>query len=138
MQLRDIMTDDVQLADPAMTLRDAAILMRDGDFGVLPVGENDRLVGTITDRDITVRGVAQGMNPNEATVRDAMSAGIRYCFEDQTADEAAEVMSNLQVRRLAVLDRDKRLVGIVAIGDLAIKDGDEYTLTEAVSGVSAH
>lgn len=138
MQLREVMTYDVQLADPAMALRDAAILMRDGDFGILPVGENDRLVGTITDRDITVRAVAQGMNPNEATVRDAMSDGVRYCFEDQTTEEAAEVMSSVQIRRLPVLDRDKRLVGIVAIGDLATRASDEETVAEAVGGISEH
>jgi len=138
MQVREIMTDEVQLAEPTMTLRDAAVLMRDGDFGILPVGENDRLIGTITDRDITVRAVAEGRDPTRTTVRDAMSDGVRYCFDDQTTEEAVEVMSSAQIRRLPVLDREKRLVGIVAIGDLATKGSDEYTLTEALSGVSEH
>jgi len=119
MQLHDIMTTDVQLTDPGMTIRDAASLMRDGDFGLLPVGENDRLVGTVTDRDITVRAVADGKNPETTTVRDVMSEGIHYCFEDQDVDAAADTMSEAQIRRLPILDRDKRLVGIVALADLA-------------------
>jgi CBS domain-containing protein len=138
MQLREIMTHDVQLADPAMTLRDAATLMRDGDFGILPVGENDRLVGTITDRDITVRAVALGKDPNQTAVRDAMSSGVRYCFDDQTVDDAAQVMADSQIRRLPVLNREKRLVGIVAIGDLATKSDYDGAISEAVSGVSEH
>lgn len=138
MDLREIMTHDVQLADPSMKLRDAAVLMRDGDLGILPVGENDRLVGTITDRDITVRAVALGKDPTATMVRDAMSNGVRYCFEDQTVDEAAQIMSDSQIRRLPVLDRDKRLVGIVAIGDLATRSGDDATVSEAVIGVSDH
>ena len=79
MQLRDIMTTDVQLTDPGMNLRAAAGLMRDGDFGLLPVGENDRLIGTISDRDITIRAVAEGKDPSTTAVREAMSDGIYYC-----------------------------------------------------------
>ena len=136
MQLREIMTTGVQLTDPAMTLKDAAVLMRDGDFGLLPVGENDRLVGTITDRDITVRAVAEGKDPGTTTVRDTMSEGIRYCFEDQTVDEAAEMMSQAQIRRLPVLNRDKRLVGIVALGDLATDADAAEPAGKVLSGVS--
>jgi CBS domain-containing protein len=136
MQLRDIMTTAVQLTDPAMMLKDAAALMRDGDFGLLPVGENDRLVGTITDRDITVRAVAEGKDPGTTPVRDAMSKGIRYCFEDQTAEEAAELMSEAQIRRLPVLNRDKRLVGIVALADLATEAPTGEPSGTAIRGVS--
>jgi CBS domain-containing protein len=136
MQLREIMTTSVQLTDPAMKLKDAAVLMRDGDFGLLPVGENDRLVGTITDRDITVRAVAEGKDPGTTTVREAMSEGIRYCFEDQTIHEAAEMMSQAQIRRLPVLNRDKRLVGIVALGDLATEADAAAPAGKALSGVS--
>ena len=136
MQLREIMTTGVQLADPAMKLKDAAALMREGDFGLLPVGENDRLVGTITDRDITVRAVAEGKDPNATTVREAMSEGIRYCFEDQEVSEAAELMSEEQIRRLPILNRDKRLVGIVALADLASKIGAAEPAGKALSGVS--
>jgi CBS domain-containing protein len=136
MQLRDVMTKDVKLTDPGMTLKGAATLMRDGDFGLLPVGENDRLVGTITDRDIVVSAVAEGKDPNTATVRDAMSEGVLYCFEDQPADEAADVMRERQVRRLPVLNRDKRLVGIVALADLAVESGSIKPAAQALSGVS--
>jgi CBS domain-containing protein len=136
MQLREIMTSDVQLTNPAMKLKDAAALMRDGDFGLLPVGEDDRLVGTITDRDITVRAVAEGKDPNTATVREAMSEGIRYCFEDQEVDEAAELMSEEQIRRLPVLNRDKRLVGIVALADLATTMEAAEPAGQALEGVS--
>lgn len=136
MQLRDIMTTDVQLTDPGMNLRAAAALMRDGDFGLLPVGENDRLIGTISDRDIAVRAVAEGKDPSTTAVREAMSDGIYYCFEDQTVDEAAAVMSRAQIRRLPVLNRDKRLVGIVALGDLATATGASESAVEALSAVS--
>jgi len=138
MRLNQIMTTDVQLTDPATTLKDAAALMRDGDFGLLPVGENDRLIGTITDRDIAVRAVADGRDPNTTTVRDAMSKGVRYCFDDQTLEDAANVMSQAQIRRLPVLNRDKRLVGIVALGDLALGTRTGGPAGEALSGISQH
>lgn len=136
MQLREVMTPDVQLTDPNTTLKDAAIAMREGDFGLLPVGENDRLVGTITDRDITVRAVAAGRDPATTTVRDTMSEGIAYCFEDQSAEEAADVMRHHQIRRLPVLNRDKRLVGIVALSDLAVESSAVKPAAKALSGIS--
>ena len=138
MQLKDVMTTKVQLTDPTAKLKEAAISMRDGDFGLLPVGANDRLVGTITDRDITVRAVAEGKDPNTTAVGDVMSEGIHYCFEDQEVEEAAELMSQAQVRRLPVLNRDKRLVGIVALGDLAIETRAGGPAGEALTGVSKH
>jgi CBS domain-containing protein len=136
MQLRDVMTTGVQLTDPTTMLKDAAALMRQGDFGLLPVGENDRLVGTITDRDITIRAVAEGKDPGTTTVREAMSQGIRYCFEDQTIEEAADLMSQAQIRRLPILDRNKRLVGIVALADLATETRAGGSAGEALSGIS--
>jgi CBS domain-containing protein len=136
MQLRDVMTRGVQLTDPTTMLKDAAALMREGDFGLLPVGENDRLVGTITDRDITIRAVADGKDPSTTTVREAMSQGVRYCFEDQTLEEAADLMSQAQIRRLPILDRDRRLVGIVALADLASEARARGSAGEALSGIS--
>ncbi len=136
MQVKQIMTRSVELADPNMNLRDAAGAMRDGDFGILPVGENDRLVGTVTDRDITVRAVAAGLDPNTTKVREVMSEGIQYCFEDQSAEEAAQVMQKHQIRRLPVLNRDKRLVGIVALGDFAVESSAIRPAAQALSGVS--
>jgi CBS domain-containing protein len=138
MQIREVMTSDVRLVDPTTTLKDAAQMMREGDFGLLPIGENDRLVGTITDRDITIRAVASGKDPNSTTVRDAMSQGIFYCFEDQSVDEVADMMGEKQVRRMPVLNRDKRLVGIVALGDLATERGADDDAGEALTEISKH
>jgi CBS domain-containing protein len=100
-------------------------MMADLDVGALPVGENDRLVGMISDRDITVRAVAKGLDPDKTTVRNAMSEHIRYCFEDEDTHQIAHQMGQWQVRRLPVLNRDKRLVGIVSLGDLAIGGAGE-------------
>jgi CBS domain-containing protein len=118
MKISECMTRDVEIASPDMSLRDAARLMARCDAGVLPVGENDRLVGMLTDRDIAIRGVADGKGP-DARVRDAMSMDVRWCFEDDDADEALQMMGDEQIRRLPVLSHDKRLVGIVSIGDLS-------------------
>jgi len=120
MKVRDIMTKNVELVSPDTPLRDAARKMRDADTGFLPVGENDRLVGTVTDRDITVRCVAEGVDIANAKVRDAMSQDLVYVFEDADTQEAAQKMSDATIRRLPVLNQDKRLVGVVSIGDLAI------------------
>jgi CBS domain-containing protein len=129
MQIREIMTPDVEVIRPDDTLRTAAKMMADYDVGALPIGENDRLVGMITDRDITVRGVAQGRDPEKTTVREAMSGRVLYCFEDDDIAEVARKVGDWQVRRLPVLNREKRLVGIVSLGDLAIggakREGEE-------------
>jgi len=122
MEIRDIMTPNVDLVDPATTIRDAAVRMRDANIGALPVGENDRLVGMVTDRDIAVRGVANDKAPSDCTVGDVMSEGIYYCFENDDVQLAAEVMAERKVRRLPILNRDKRLVGIVALADMARAD----------------
>ena len=118
MQVQEIMHKDVQLADPNMTIRDVARRMRAENVGALPVGENDRLIGMVTDRDIVVRAVADERVPGNTTVRDVMSEGVCYCFEDDDVGRAAEVMADHQVRRLPVLNRQKRLVGVVALADL--------------------
>jgi len=114
------MTRDVKIASPEDTLQHAAEMMVDIDAGVLPVGENDRLVGILTDRDIAVRAVAKGKAPS-VKVREVMSAELKYSYEDETVEDAARNMGELQVRRLPVLSRDKRLVGIVSLGDVALK-----------------
>jgi CBS domain-containing protein len=120
MKVSELMTPEVEVIRPNDTLHTAAQMMADLDTGALPVGENDRLVGMITDRDITVRAVAKGLDPDKTAVRDAMSEHIRFCFEDEDTSEVAHKMGHWQVRRLPVLNRDKRLVGIVSLGDLAI------------------
>ena len=124
MKVSEVMTHDVKIASPQDSLRDAARMMEGIDAGALPVGENDRLVGMLTDRDITLRAVARGKSPDECTVREVMSSDIKYVFEDETVENAAKNMGDLQMRRLPVLDRKKRLVGIISLGDLALKKTD--------------
>jgi CBS domain-containing protein len=118
MKVKETMSTNVRLARPDQTIREAAQAMADVDSGVLPVGENDRLVGMITDRDIAVRGIAKGKGP-DTSVRDVMTDHVDYCFEDQDVDEVAKNMGDVKVRRLPVLNRDKRLVGIISLGDIA-------------------
>jgi CBS domain-containing protein len=118
MRIQEIMTPTVHIADPNMTIRDIARRMRADNVGALPVGENDRLIGMVTDRDIVVRAVAEARPAGNTTVRDVMSRGICYCFADDDAEGAAQVMAKHQVRRLPVLNRNKRLVGVVALADL--------------------
>jgi len=118
MKVRDCMTREFRIVEPGETVRGAAQTMADIDAGFLPVGEHDRLVGIITDRDIAIRAVATGRSPS-ARVRDVMSLEVRYCFEDEDADSVLDNMADLQLRRLPVLDRDKRLVGVISITDLA-------------------
>jgi CBS domain-containing protein len=134
MYVREVMTPDVVIASPEDTLQCAAEMMVDIDAGVLPVGENDRLVGILTDRDITVRAVAAGKEPAECKVRDVMSPDIKYIYDDESIEDAARNMTSLQVRRLPVLNRDKRLVGIVSLGDLALKR--KANAADALKGVS--
>ncbi len=136
MQVREVMSRDVAIVSPDTTLREAAVLMRQADSGFLPVGENDRLVGAVTDRDITLRAVADGKDPNSAKVREAMSPQVAYCFEDQDTQEACSLMGEKQIRRLPVLNRDKRLVGVVTLGDLATRTQDRPTAGEALGKVS--
>lgn len=133
MQIADAMTRDVQVISPDQSLVDAARLMADCDCGVLPVAENDRLVGMITDRDIVIRGLAEGKSP-DTRIQDVMSADVKYCYEDDDIDDVAQNMGDLQVRRLPVVNRDKRLVGIVSLGDIATTD--EEPAGEALSSIS--
>jgi CBS domain-containing protein len=134
MKILEIMTRNPELIDPDSSIRDAAKRMRDENIGALPVGENDRLIGMVTDRDIAVRGVAEDRTPATTTVRDVMSQKIFYCFEDDDVEDAARCMADNQVRRLPILNRDKRLTGIVALADIA-QSGEECE-TIALEGVS--
>ena len=122
-KVADVMSRDVALASPDDTVQQAARLMRERDTGVLPVGEGDRLVGMVTDRDIAVRAAAAGKDPSKTTLREVMSGEPRYVFEDEPIDKAAASMAEQQVRRMPVLNRDKRLVGMVSLGDLAREAG---------------
>jgi CBS domain-containing protein len=128
------MTRDVQIASPDETIREAARCMAEIDAGVLPVGENDRLVGMITDRDIAVRGVADGKGC-DAKVGEVMSREVRYCFEDEDSEAVLRNMGELQLRRLPVLNRDKRLVGILSLSDCTA-DGREARAGEALHDIT--
>jgi CBS domain-containing protein len=131
------MTRGAECIRPDDNIATAARKMRNLDIGALPVcGDNDRLAGMVTDRDITVRATAGGRDPARTRVRDVMTPGINYVFDDQDVQEAARLMQQKQVRRLAVLDHDKHLVGIVSLGDLAVKAGDEELSGEALEEVS--
>src|SRR5438445_8072531 len=134
MQAQDLMTRDVTTGSPDDTAQKAARCMVALDVGALPVAENNRLVGMITDRDIAVRGIAEGKGP-QTKVRDLMTPEVKYCFEDQEVDEIASNMADIQVRRLPVIDRDKRLVGILSLGDIAATAGDGKA-GEALSMIS--
>ena len=136
MRVAEAMTRDVRIANPDQSICDAASLMVQCDAGAIPVGENDRLVGMITDRDIAVRAVAAGKGP-DTPVRDVMSREVKYCFDDEDLDHVAKNMAEIRVRRLPVVNRDKRLVGILSLGDIALTEGKKLA-GEAISGVSKH
>ena len=136
MKIKEIMTEDVEVVRPEASLFEAAGRMRDLDVGALPVCDGERLVGMLTDRDLTVRAVAAGRDPRTATVGEIMTPAMSYCFEDQSAAEAERLMAEKQIRRLPVLDRDKRLVGIVSLGDLAIRTGNRRAVGKTLEAVS--
>jgi CBS domain-containing protein len=138
MKVQEAMTRDVQMVAPTDSLRRAAEIMARGDIGWLPVSENDRLIGTITDRDIAVRAVAAGKDPS-TLVRDVMTADVKYCFEDETIEAVSRNMGQVQVRRLPVLNREKRLVGILSLADAALAShpaavGDAFCAIVAPGG----
>jgi CBS domain-containing protein len=119
MQLKDVMTQDVEIIRPDANLQEAALIMRNQDIGSLPVCDGDRLVGMITDRDIVVRCITENRDCINTSVKDVMTSPIVYCFEDQDANEVARIMEVKKIRRIVVLNRDKRLVGIASIDNLA-------------------
>jgi CBS domain-containing protein len=121
--ISQVMTPDIVIARPEQTIADAARMMAKADVGSLPVGDDDRLVGMLTDRDIVIRAVAKGMSA-DTPVREVMTAEIRYCYDDQDVTEVARNMAELGVRRLPVVNRDKRIVGFVALSNIAQADSD--------------
>ncbi|WP_029030837.1 CBS domain-containing protein [Salinarimonas rosea] len=135
MKVSDVMTRGAALASPTDTIAAVAKRMADDDLGFLPVGDDARMVGMITDRDIVVRAVAQGRDPNSVKVSEVMTTDVRYCFEDEDLDHVVQNMGNLQVRRLPVVDRDKKLVGVVSLADSA-RDHDTEAAGIAMSGVT--
>jgi CBS domain-containing protein len=137
MQLKEIMTPGVEVIAPEATLQEAAEKMRHLDIGPLPVCNGDRLVGLLTDRDIIVRAVADGRNPTTTRVHEVMTPEVVYGYDDQDIQDAARLMEQYQIRRLPVLNHDKRLVGIVSLGDLAVHAGGQPLAGEVLEQVSA-
>ena len=127
MKLREIMTSNVEVIHPDDTLQIAAEKMRDRDIGFLPVCDGDRLTGVLTDRDLITRAFAEGMESKAMLGRDLVTSPAIYCFDDQNVDEAAKLMHDNQIRRLVVLSRDKQMVGVISLGDLAMTSNDKLT-----------
>jgi CBS domain-containing protein len=119
MKVKEAMHAGVELAGPDTPVFEIAKMMRQHDIGSIPIGENDRLVGMVTDRDIVCRGVAEGQDLARLTARDVMSKGIIYCRADEELDDAIRIMEQQQVRRLPVIDENKRMVGILSLGDVS-------------------
>jgi len=128
MKLKEIMTNDVEVIHPTDTLQTAAQKMRDRDIGFLPVCDGERLIGVLSDRDIIVRALAEGMDSKTMVGQDLITSPAIYCFDDQNVDEAAKLMHDNQIRRLVVLNPDdKRMVGVVSLGDLAVSVDDKLS-----------
>jgi CBS domain-containing protein len=121
MQIREIMTREVDVVAPNASVRDAAAKMKELDVGAIPVCDGQKLSGLVTDRDITLRAVAEGRDPSKTRVSEVMSSEIAYCFEDNSVEQAAKLMESKQIRRLPILDRNKQLAGIVSLGDIAVR-----------------
>jgi CBS domain-containing protein len=136
MQLREIMTLDVEVVDSKAVLKEAAAKMKRFDVGVMPICDGEKLKGMLTDRDITVRATAEGRNPSKTKVSEIMSTDPAYCFEDQEVEEAVSLMEVKQIRRLPILSRDNRLVGIVSLGDIAVHTGDKNLAGDTLQEVS--
>jgi CBS domain-containing protein len=138
MKLRDVMTRKVEVIEPDASIQEAAQKMKSLDVGSLPVCDGERLLGMITDRDIVVRGLAKGdgRQLNQYSVQDVMTSKVIYCYEDDEVTEAARMMSDEQIRRLPVLNRDKRLVGIVALGDVAVDSEDTAMSGKTLKDIS--
>ena len=136
MLLREMMTASIEDIPADATLMQAAEKMKLLDIGAIPVRENDRLVGMITDRDIAVRAVAEGRDPKEVPVREAMSRDICFCYEDDSVESAAKLMQEKQIRRLAVFDRSQRPIGMVSLGDLAVRNHDDRLSGKVLERVS--
>jgi CBS domain-containing protein len=135
MKVQDVMTADVSFVGANASILEIARKMRDGDIGAVPVVGDDRLVGMVTDRDIVVRVIAEGGDVRTTTARAAMSPGVLYCFADESVEAVLENMGDRQIRRLPVVNREKRLVGVVSLGDLALS-GKRKAAGEALQEIS--
>ncbi len=136
MKVSEVMTGDVEVVGPETMLREAAQKMKSLDVGPMPVCDGTRLLGMVTDRDLTLRATAEGKDPNTTPVRDVMTGGVEYCFADDDVREAVRIMKKKQIRRLVVLDRAKNLVGIVSLGDLATEGVNKKAAGAALQSIS--
>ena len=135
MEVREIISDPVKIAGPETMLDEVAKMMLEQDCGSIPVAKNDKLVGMITDRDIVLRCVAKGMDPMTVTAEHCMSNGILYCYDTDDIEDVAENMADNKIHRLPVVDKDKRLVGIVSLGDIALACEEKQIPGEALSDI---
>lgn len=135
-RISEVMTRDVRVLSPQDTLQRAAQAMDELNVGVVPVCDGDKLVGMLTDRDITVRAVAGGMDC-ESPIKDVMTEQVRWCFEDQQVDEVMQQMGEVQIRRMPVVDREQHLVGIVSLGDLATRHADDEEIGHTLESISS-
>ncbi|VTZ21463.1 CBS domain-containing protein YhcV [Methylocella tundrae] len=137
MKIKKIMHKGVEWVSPDTPVMALAKKMQQLDIGAIPIGENDRLIGMVTDRDITVRGVANGKDLSRLTARDVMTAGIIYCRDNEDVDDVARIMESKQVRRLPVIDANKRMVGMISLGDVS-HAASQKIAADVTRAVSAH
>jgi CBS domain-containing protein len=135
-KISEVMTRDVRTVEPDTSVREVARLMKDLDVGAIPICDGERLTGMVTDRDIVVRALAERRDMETTRVRDVMSPEVSYCFEDQDIAEASRIMEERQIRRLPILSRERRLIGIVSLGDVAVKADDTSVPQRTLRSVS--
>jgi CBS domain-containing protein len=136
MKIRDILTKDPHVIRPDAMICEAARMMKESDIGMLPVCDGRSLVGSVTDRDLAIRGVAGGCDPLSTKVSEVMTPNVFWCYDDQEIEEAAQLMEEKQIRRLPIVNREKRLVGIVSLGDFALRSQNERLTEEVLECVS--
>lgn len=136
MKINEIMTTDFEMIDSSASLTEAAEKMKSLNVGFLPVREGTRLAGLVTDRDIVIRGLAEGLDPDSTSVKDIISSEVVYCYDDDSVEEAARLMEDNQIRRLIVVNHDQTPVGILSIGDIAVKSGQEELAGEILERIS--
>lgn len=137
MKVTSVMHEGVQWVSPSTSIAEIARIMRDHDIGAVPVGENDKLIGMVTDRDLVCRMLADGRDPRKATARDVMTSGIAYCRAEQELDDALAIMQEKQIRRLPVIDKNKRMVGMLSLGDVS-EGAKSQRAGDVLRAVSAH
>ena len=137
MKVREAMHRGAQWVSPETTVPELARLMREHDIGAIPIGDDDRLIGMVTDRDIVCRALADGRDPRTVTARQIMTPGIVFCRDDEELDDAARIMEQKQIRRLPVIDGNKRMVGVLSLGDLA-ESGSRDLGGEVLHAVAEH